>query len=95
MAVSDKKPMSRLMKLANKFNCFYLSGFHTGEYRAFVVDGQQVGLVRLDVMKEILNYPQMFNFEKDVKYANFALHRLLDDNMCLCHSIPSVAHSES
>lgn len=26
MAVSDKKPMSRLMKLANKFNCFYLSG---------------------------------------------------------------------
>lgn len=26
MADSDKKPMSRLMKLANKFNCFYLSG---------------------------------------------------------------------
>ena len=26
MADNDKKPMSRLMKLANKFNCFYLSG---------------------------------------------------------------------
>jgi len=26
MADNDKKPMSRLMKLAYKFNCFYLSG---------------------------------------------------------------------
>jgi len=29
MADNDKKPMSRLMKLANKFNCFYLSGKRT------------------------------------------------------------------
>lgn len=34
-------------------------GFHAGECRAFVVDGQQVGLVRPDVMKELLNYPQV------------------------------------
>lgn len=29
MADNAKKPMSRLMKLANKFNCFYLSGKRT------------------------------------------------------------------
>lgn len=34
-------------------------GFHAGECRAFVVDGQQVGLVRPDVMKELLNHPQV------------------------------------
>lgn len=37
----------------------YFLGFHAGECRAFVVDGQQVGLVRPDVMKELLNYPQV------------------------------------
>lgn len=36
-----------------------VSGFHEGKCRAFVVDGQQVGLVRPDVMKEILNHPEV------------------------------------
>lgn len=48
--------MSYLCKLCQRI-CFL--GFHVGECRAFVVDGQQVGLVRPDVMKEILNYPQV------------------------------------
>ncbi|XP_058798534.1 uncharacterized protein LOC131668418 [Phymastichus coffea] len=60
MANQDIEPMSRLLKLAKKFNCFYLSGLHAGDCRAFVVDGQQIGLVRPDVMKELLNYPQVF-----------------------------------
>lgn len=38
---------------------FYSLGLHAGECRAFVVDGQQVGLIRPDVMKEILNHPQV------------------------------------
>ncbi|XP_015603255.1 uncharacterized protein YJR142W [Cephus cinctus] len=63
MASTDAEPMSRLLKLAKEFNCFYLSGFHAGECRAFVVDGQQVGLVRPDVMKEILNYPEVFQVQ--------------------------------
>jgi len=37
----------------------YSLGLHAGECRAFVVDGQQIGLVRPDVMKEILNHPQV------------------------------------
>lgn len=46
---------------ALKYSCVntWSIGFHAGECRAFVVDGQQVGLVRPDVMKEILNYPQV------------------------------------
>ncbi|CAK9827668.1 Nudix hydrolase 20, chloroplastic [Anthophora retusa] len=70
MTDSDKKPMSRLLKLANRFNCFYLSGFHSGECRAFVVDGQQVGLVRPDVMKELLNYPQVFQVHPEYVQLN-------------------------
>lgn len=38
---------------------FFVLGLHAGECRAFVVDGQQVGLVRPDVVKEILNHPQV------------------------------------
>ncbi|XP_026667496.1 uncharacterized protein YJR142W isoform X1 [Ceratina calcarata] len=74
MTDGDKKPMSRLLKLANKFNCFYLSGnpsgFHTGECRAFVVDGQQIGLVRPDVIKELLNYPQVFQVHPEYVQLN-------------------------
>lgn len=40
-------------------NSIHFLGLHAGECRAFVVDGQQVGLVRPDVMKELLNYPQV------------------------------------
>lgn len=42
----------------------YSLGLHAGECRAFVVDGQQVGLVRPDVMKEILNHPQVSLFRQ-------------------------------
>ncbi|KAK0167098.1 hypothetical protein PV327_004541 [Microctonus hyperodae] len=70
MADIDTEPMSRLLKIANRFNCFYLSGFRTGECRAFVVDGQQVGLVRPDVMKELLNYPQVFQVQPDCVQLN-------------------------
>ncbi|OAD57432.1 hypothetical protein WN48_01983 [Eufriesea mexicana] len=70
MTDSDKKPMSRLLMLANKFNCFYLSGFHAGECRAFFVDGQQVGLVRPDIMKELLKYPQVFQVHPEYVQLN-------------------------
>ncbi|XP_015114713.1 uncharacterized protein YJR142W [Diachasma alloeum] len=70
MADKETQPMSRLLKIANKFNCFYLSGFHTGKCRAFVVDGQQVGLVRSDVMKELVNYPQVFEIQPDYVQLN-------------------------
>jgi len=48
--------------------CIYSLGLQTGECRAFIVDGQQVGLVRPDVMKEILNYPQVSLRVYDVIY---------------------------
>ncbi|XP_015171391.1 PREDICTED: uncharacterized protein YJR142W [Polistes dominula] len=70
MTDNHTDPMSRLLKLANKVNCFYLSGFHTGKCRAFVVDGQQVGLVRPDVMTELLNHPKVFQVDPEFVQLN-------------------------
>lgn len=53
----------------------YSLGLHAGECRAFVVDGQQVGLVRPDVMKEILNHPQVSL--SDLPPINIHLYRHL------------------
>lgn len=36
------------------------TGFAKNECRPFVVGGQQVGLVRPDVFRELLNYPEVF-----------------------------------
>ncbi|XP_023019014.1 uncharacterized protein [Leptinotarsa decemlineata] len=52
--------MSRLFKFAQKFNSFYLSGFKASECKPFLVEGFQVGLVRPEVMKELLRYPEVF-----------------------------------
>uniref|UniRef100_A0A182RJA8 Nudix hydrolase domain-containing protein n=1 Tax=Anopheles funestus TaxID=62324 RepID=A0A182RJA8_ANOFN len=53
--------MSRLLKLAQKFNCFYLNGFMKGDCRPFVVDGHQVGLVSQNVIEQLLKYPEVFH----------------------------------
>uniref|UniRef100_A0A2M4APQ8 Putative thiamine pyrophosphokinase n=1 Tax=Anopheles triannulatus TaxID=58253 RepID=A0A2M4APQ8_9DIPT len=53
--------MSRLLKLAQKFNCFYLNGLRKGECRPFVVDGHQVGLVSQNVIEQLLKYPEVFH----------------------------------
>lgn len=52
--------MYRLLKLAQKFNCFYLNGLVKGECRPFVVDGQQVGLISQNVLEQLLKYPEVF-----------------------------------
>lgn len=36
-----------------------------GECRPFVVDGQQVGLIRPDVLKQLYNYPDVFRIDKN------------------------------
>ncbi|CAG9862395.1 unnamed protein product [Phyllotreta striolata] len=60
MSLDYQTEMSRLYKLAQKFNCFYLSGLGCPEYKPFFVEGYQVGLVRPDVMKQLLKYPEVF-----------------------------------
>uniref|UniRef100_A0A1B6E1C3 DUF4743 domain-containing protein n=1 Tax=Clastoptera arizonana TaxID=38151 RepID=A0A1B6E1C3_9HEMI len=57
---SKQIPMSRLLKLAQKFNCFYLSDIAREKCRPFVVEGYQVGLVRPDVMDQLMLYPEVF-----------------------------------
>jgi len=65
MEASEDLNMTRLMKLAQKFNCFYLSGLVKGDCRPFVVDGQQVGLIKQDVLKHLNKYPNVFRIDKN------------------------------
>ncbi|RVE39809.1 hypothetical protein evm_015541 [Chilo suppressalis] len=51
---------SDLIKLARKFNCFYLSGLHQGTCKPFIVAGHQVGLIRPNVMKYLQKCPEVF-----------------------------------
>ncbi|XP_066157218.1 uncharacterized protein [Euwallacea fornicatus] len=62
--VSENTKMSGLFKLAQKFNCFYLSGFQSSECKPFVVGGFQVGLIRPDVVKQLINFPEIFHFSQ-------------------------------
>ncbi|XP_055641301.1 uncharacterized protein LOC129778435 [Toxorhynchites rutilus septentrionalis] len=67
---SDEAPkMSRLLKLAQKFNCFYLNGLAKGDCRPFVVNGQQVGLISQNVLEHLLKYPEVF-FIRDAEQGN-------------------------
>lgn len=60
MYSSAQNNISDLLKLAQKFNCFYLSGLHQGKCKPFIVAGYQVGLIRPDVMKYLLRFPEVF-----------------------------------
>ncbi|KAI5643825.1 NUDIX domain-containing protein [Phthorimaea operculella] len=60
MNSSSQKNISDLLKLARKFNCFYLSGLHKGLCKPFIVAGHQVGLIRPDVMKYLHKFPEVF-----------------------------------
>lgn len=42
-----------------------IPGLVKGECRPFVVDGQQVGLIRPDVLKQLYNYPDVFRIDKN------------------------------
>ncbi|KAE9526851.1 hypothetical protein AGLY_013499 [Aphis glycines] len=55
-----RRTMSKFLKLAHKFNSFYLNGLQKKECRAFIVDGIQVGLVRSTVTIELSRYPNVF-----------------------------------
>ncbi|XP_017780484.1 PREDICTED: nudix hydrolase 24, chloroplastic [Nicrophorus vespilloides] len=56
----ENQNISRLMKLAQKFNCFYLSGLKSDECIPFIVEGFQVGLVKPDVIKQLVRFPEVF-----------------------------------
>ncbi|XP_053602269.1 uncharacterized protein LOC128670546 [Plodia interpunctella] len=61
MNSSVQNSISDLLKLARKFNCFYLSGLHQGTCVPFLVTGRQVGLIRSDVMKHLQRFPEVFS----------------------------------
>ncbi|XP_030377592.1 uncharacterized protein YJR142W [Scaptodrosophila lebanonensis] len=57
---STEVKLSRLLGLAQTFNNFYLLGFQKGDIRPFLVEGQQVGLIKSDVFKQLRKYPEVF-----------------------------------
>ncbi|XP_063226883.1 uncharacterized protein LOC134533319 [Bacillus rossius redtenbacheri] len=69
MAATEES-MSRLLRLARKFNCFYVSGLHKGDCLPFVVEGHQVGLVRPDVLRQLLCFPDIFLVQPDAVELN-------------------------
>ncbi|XP_044755640.1 nudix hydrolase 24, chloroplastic-like isoform X2 [Coccinella septempunctata] len=62
--------MSKLLLLAKKFNCFYLKGLATGECKPFIVEGIQVGLIRPDVLQQLLNFPEVFSVTSEYVELN-------------------------
>ncbi|XP_025831260.1 uncharacterized protein YJR142W [Agrilus planipennis] len=71
--------MSQLLKLAEKFNCFYLSAQNwkyfiapalKDECRPFIVEGYQVGLIRSNVVTHLLKYPEVFRVTNDFVELN-------------------------
>ncbi|XP_055711662.1 uncharacterized protein LOC129806876 [Phlebotomus papatasi] len=56
--------ISRLLSLARRFNIFYLEGLPQRSCRPFVVDGKQVGLIRQDVVKQLVKYPEVFSIKQ-------------------------------
>lgn len=53
---------------------YYLTGFQKGDIRPFLVEGEQVGLIKADVVKQLQRYPEIFcirncEFTKQVKQS--------------------------
>lgn len=47
---------------------FSLLGFQKGDIRPFLVEGQQVGLIKSDVIKQLNKYPEVFCI-RDCEYT--------------------------
>lgn len=47
-------------------------------YHPFVIDGVQVGLVRAEFLKYLLQYPDVFQFQSDFVFLNPTLKNYLD-----------------
>ncbi|XP_050533049.1 uncharacterized protein LOC126901006 [Daktulosphaira vitifoliae] len=70
---SNKNKMSKLLKLAHKFNSFYLNILKRKECCAFIVDGVQVGLIQTAVISKLSQYPNVFIVECNSVTLNPAL----------------------
>lgn len=51
--------------------CLFI-GLTTGQCKPFIVEGFQVGLIRPDVMTQLLKYPEVYDivYRKQVKYVH-------------------------
>ncbi|XP_014258449.1 uncharacterized protein YJR142W [Cimex lectularius] len=70
---NSRKPdnlVQRLLQLAQKFNCFYLEGLQKGDYRPFVVGGEQVGLIGPDVSSALQDHPNVFHLDSHAVSLN-------------------------
>lgn len=77
MVIMNKIIVSQTNKyyFGNFNNCFLflVIGFQKGDIRPFLVEGQQVGLIKSDVIKQLNKYPEVFcirdcEYTKQVSY---------------------------
>lgn len=50
------------------FCVLFCVGFQKGDIRPFLVEGQQVGLIKSDVIKQLNKYPEVFCI-RDCEYT--------------------------
>ncbi|XP_026730051.1 uncharacterized protein YJR142W [Trichoplusia ni] len=90
MYSSAQNNISDLLKLAKKFNCFYLSGLHQGICKPFIVAGYQVGLVRPDVMKHLIRFPEVFRITSKYVELNPAFRDYKERTMQIADVLQSL-----
>ncbi|KAL1464307.1 hypothetical protein WDU94_003965 [Cyamophila willieti] len=84
MNAKEAPAISQILKLAQKFNNFYLNGFQSNEYLPFVIDGHQVGLIKPEVKKHLLSYPDIFTFQvNNTVHLNPSFHTYEARSKCL------------
>ncbi|XP_026683727.1 uncharacterized protein LOC103515132 isoform X1 [Diaphorina citri] len=84
MNTLEGSAISQTLKLAQKFNNFYLNGFHNSECVPFVINGHQVGLIKPEVKKHLLSYPDIFSVQANNSiHLNPSFHTYESRSKCL------------
>ncbi|KAK7603704.1 hypothetical protein V9T40_003703 [Parthenolecanium corni] len=74
----NKKTMASVLKLMKSCNCLQPTALPQKGYHPFVIDGVQVGLVRAEFLKYLLQYPDVFQFQSEYVVLNPTLKNYVD-----------------
>lgn len=86
MAASGIYQLQIAFKLIN-VNC--VTGFHKGDIRPFLVEGQQVGLIKSDVLKQLHKYPEVFCI-RDCEYTKQVSNSTNSHNVIMFNRIVNI-----
>lgn len=84
MNPSEFPAVSQILKIAQKFNNFYLKGLNNNDCVPFVINGHQVGLIKPEIKKHLLSYPDVFTFQvNNTIHLNPSFHTYEARSKCL------------